>query len=159
MPASEEETMETEEIQMLHQSDVKTYMSVHAITDETSAQYQYIHNSGEVRTDERGFLCTDDGYRGAALGSALGDVGTRYIFTLDTGRELKIVKVEEKDDAHTDENNFYATDNGDILEFVVDTEAEYMQENVHENGLVFSGNFNNCPELEGTIVKIERVIE
>lgn len=159
MPASEEETMETEEIPMLHKSDVKTYMSVHAITDETSAQYQYIHYSGEVRIDERGYISTDDDYRGAALGSALGEIGDKYIFTLDTGRELKIVKVEEKDDQDTDENNFYATDNGDILEFVVDTEAEYMQENVHENGFIFSGNFNNCPEFEGTIVKIERVIE
>ena len=149
----------TEHIRVLEDSSVKTYMSVWTITDPTSNQYRYIHESGEVKIDERGYLTTDDGYRGAALGSALGDIGERFIFTLSSGVQLKIVKVEEKADHDTDNNNFAAVDNGDVIEFVIDETAAYMQENVGANGLVFSGNFNNCPDFQGEIIKIEKIKE
>lgn len=134
-------------------------MSVWSITDPTSDQYKYIHESGEVRIDERGYLTTDGGYRGAALGSALGDIGEKFVFTLSTGEILKIVKVEEKASCDTDENNFAALDNGDVIEFVIDETTAYMQSNIGANGLVYSGNFNNCLEFEGNIIKIEKIKE
>lgn len=154
---SEDPEPDTEEIPVLSSSSKdKTYMSVHAITDRTSDQWQYIHESGEVKTDDRGFIICGDGYIGAALGFYFGEIGEKYIFTLSTGEELKICKVEHKAEKDTREDRF-AHHDGHVIEFVIDTDAQYMQENIEENGYIFSGNFNNCPEFEGEIVKIEKV--
>ena len=135
----------------------KTYMDYRKISSKSSLQYQYIW-SDAITVDDKGFLVTEDGFIGVALGTYFGPVGTKYIFTLDTGIELKVVKVEVKSDKHTCENNYKAGSN-DVIEFVIDTKAQYMRDNVWGNGLIFQGNFNNCPDFEGNIVKIEEVIE
>lgn len=137
-------------------SSAKTYMCQCAITNTSSKQYKYIHESGEITIDERGFLRDSEGYYGVALGSYFGTIGSRYIFTLDTGIELPLVKVEAKADAHTIDG-FYQKYDGSVIEFVIEAEADYMKENVHPNGYIFSGNFNNSPEFNGRIVKIEKV--
>ena len=144
------------ELEVLKSSSAKTYMCQCAITDKSSRQYQYIHNSGEITIDERGFLRDKDGFYGVALGSYFGEIGSRYIFTLDTGIEIPVVKVEEKADKHTIDGFYHKTD-GSVIEFVVETQAEYMKENVHANGYIFSGNFNNNPEFKGKIQKIKKI--
>ena len=145
------------EVPLLGDSDTKTYMDYRKITDTNSKQYQYIHNSGEIYVSEDGFLRTTDGldYIGVALGSYFGDIGDRFIFTLDTGIELRVVKVEAKADIHTDENNYQHAIDGSIIEFVVDPDK--MDYAIHQNGYIYSGNFNNNEWLKGNIIKIEKV--
>ena len=135
----------------------KTYMDYRKITNRDTAQWRYIY-SDAITVDDKGFLVTEDGFIGVALGTYFGPVGTKYIFTLDTGIELKVVKVEVKSDKHTCEHNYKAGSN-DVIEFVIDTKAQYMQDNIWGNGLIFQGNFNNCPDFEGNIIRIQEVIE
>lgn len=134
----------------------KTYMDYRTITNKDSNQWKYIH-SDAISLDDKGFLVTEDGYIGVALGSYFGPVGSKYIFELDTGIELKVVKIECKSDKHTCKNNYKAGCN-DVIEFVIDTKAAYMRENVWGNGLIFQGNFNNCEDFRGNIVGIKEVI-
>ena len=134
----------------------KTYMDYRKITNKNSNQWKYIH-SDAISIDDKGFLVTEDGYIGVALGSYFGPVGSKYIFELDTGKEIKVVKVECKSDRHTCENNYKASC-GDVIEFVIDTKAAYMQENIWGNGLIFQGNFNNCENFKGNIIGIKEVV-
>lgn len=135
----------------------KTYMDYRKITNRDSNQWKYIY-SDAISVDDKGFLVTEDGYIGVALGSYFGPVGSKYIFELDTGIELKVVKVECKSDKHTCKNNYKAGSN-DVIEFVIDTKADYMRENVWGNGLIFQGNFNNCEDFRGNIIAIREVID
>ena len=134
----------------------KTYMDYRKITNRDTAQWKYIH-SDAISVDDRGFLVTEDGYIGVALGTYFGPVGSKYIFELDTGIELKVVKVEVKSDKHTCVNNYKAGSN-DVIEFVIDTKADYMQQNIWGNGLIFQGNFNNCEDFRGNIIGIKEVV-
>lgn len=134
----------------------KPYMDYRKITNQNSNQYKLIH-SDEMSVDERGFLVDADGYIGVALGSYFGEIGSRFEITLDTGVVLKVIKVEEKSDLHTCENNFMGS-SGDVIEFVIDTQKLFMQSNKWRNGYIFSGDFNNCYEFTGNIVEIEKVI-
>lgn len=144
---------QTEEIPLISNSSAKTYMDYRSITDEDSKQYHHIR---QLTVDERGFFIDQEGYIAVALGSYFGDLGEKFIFTLDDGSTIKVVKAEEKADRDTVDGFYHATD-GSIIEFVIDTTTEYMQDNINANGYIFRGNFNNCPEFEGTIAKIERV--
>lgn len=145
------------EIPMLGDSPIKTYMDYKKITNVSSPQYQYIYNSGKVYVCDDGFIRTVDGkdYIGVALGSYFGDIGSRYIFTLDTGVELRVVKIEEKADKDTDSNGYQHKTDGSIIEFVVDTEKMWYAK--AENGHIYSGNFNNNEWLKGKIIRIEKV--
>ena len=144
------------EMDLLYSTDTKTYMDLRMITDTTSRQYQFIHYSDVVHVDEKGYLRDDEGFYGVALGSYFGEIGSRYIFTLDTGKELKVVKVESKADEHTT-NGFIAHD-GSIIEFVIDTQTQYMRDHVYPNGYIFSGNFNNNKKFRGKITKITKIL-
>lgn len=154
---SPEPIVQYEPIKMLCTSSVKTYMDYRAITDKTSPQYQFIH-SDEITICEDGFLRDSEGYVGVAMGDYFGEVGSRYICRLDNGVEIKVVKVEVKAEQDTVQN-FYGKDNYDIIEFVIDTKAQWMQDNKWENGYIFSGNFNNYEAFNGKIVEIDKVIK
>lgn len=146
-----------EPIKMLYTSSVKTYMDYRAITDKASPQYQFIH-SDEITICEDGFLRDSEGYVGVAMGGYFGEVGSRYICRLDNGAEIKVVKVEVKAEQDTVQD-FYGKDNYDIIEFVIDTKAQWMQDNKWENGYIFSGNFNNYEAFNGKIVEIDKIIK
>jgi len=148
----------TREVIVLSNSSTKTYMDYKLITDSTSPQWQYIYNSNEVVICEDGFIRTADmEYLGVALGSYFGNIGTKWIFTLDNGTQLKVVKIEEKADEHTCDNGFMQKWDKSVIEFVVDTDK--MDYATGENGLKYNGNFNNNEWLKGEIVKIEEVIK
>ena len=132
-------------------------MDYRAITDKTSPQYQFIH-SDEITICEDGFLRDSEGYIGVAMGGYFGEVGSRYICRLDNGAEIKVVKVEVKAEQDTVQD-FYSKDNYDIIEFVIDTKAQWMQDNKWENGYIFSGNFNNYEAFNGKIVEMDKVIK
>ena len=136
-------------------TSTKTYMDYRAITMRDSAQYRLIH-SDKISIDERGFLVTEDGFIGAALGTHFGPVGTKYIFNLDNGEQLKIIKVEVKSDAHTCGHGIL-DGSGAAIEFVVDGKTEWMQDKVAPNGLIFGGNFNKY--FNGTITSVFEVVE
>ncbi len=146
-----------EEIKVCADSDGKTYEDYRMITDETSNQYKLIHS--KLKTDKKtGFLYDKDGFLAAALGYQFGPVGTRYYFTLDTGIVLPLIKTDEKDPK--DASDGCAVDiNGTVIEFVVDADKALDYFGTITNGLVLDGNYNNCPDLAGRIVKIERILE
>ena len=79
-------------------SSAKTYMDRKAITDETSEQHAFIEENMEA---VNGHWMDKEGYIGVALGSWFGEIGTRWIFELDSGIKLYTVKIEHKADIHT----------------------------------------------------------
>ena len=122
------------------------------ITDKSSNQYKYINESGRIEI-KNGYLMENE-YIGVALGSYFGEIGSKYVFTLDTGKELKVVKVEEKADEPTINGCQHKWDSS-VIEFVID--SSYFKKS--SNGYVFNGNFNNVEEFKGKIIKIEKVEE
>lgn len=148
----------TQPVEMLYQTSAKTYMDYRCITNTNSPQYQYIYNSGEITVCEDGFLRTDDGYIGVAMGYYFGDIGSKYILHLDTGKTIPVVKIEAKASQHSIQG-FVGCVAYDIVEFVIDTKAQWMKENTWGNGYIFSGNFNNYDLFNGTIVDIDKIIE
>lgn len=156
---SDSKEIKTKEV-WLKQSEgtwAKSYMDYTMITDKTSKQWKYIQESGHVKIDKKGFLICDDEYIGVALGSWFGKIGTKYIFTLENGKQIKVCKVESKADIDTCADNYLA-DGGHIIEFVIDTNTKWMQNHIWDNGYIFNGNFNNYKKFKGEIVKVEKVI-
>lgn len=126
-------------------SKSKTYMDYRMITNTNSAQWDLIQT---LTVCDDGMLRDNDGYIAAALGSAFGPIGSRYVFVLEGGKELLIIKADQKQDQCTCENNIFGLANWDIIEFIVDT----SKMPVWNNGYVYGGNFNNNPEYAGDIV-------
>ena len=128
----------------------KTYMDYRAITDKSSKQWKLLQT---MTIGDDGMIRDDDGYIAAALGSAFGPIGSRYIFTLEGGKELKIIKADQKQDRHTGKDNIFGLNNWDIIEFVVDS----RKMPIYPNGYVYGGNFNNCKEYAGDVLCWEKV--
>lgn len=132
-------------------SSVKTYMDYRCITDRTSPQWALIQEKLTVCDD--GLLKDEDGYIAVALGSYFGPIGSRWVFQLDTDKEIKAIKTDAKQDIHTkDAQHIYGL-NGDIIEFVIYADAMPMC----DNGYVYWGNFNNVEAFNGKVVSWYRV--
>lgn len=142
---------ETESIAVCSTSSSKTYMNWKA-TAASSYQGRFMR---ENMTILDGLLYDKDGFIGVALGSYFGKIGSRFIFTLDTGIELKVIKVEEKSDRHTYNGCQQRWDNS-VIEFVIDHETNVY--NIGGNGYILNGNFNNHPDFRGNIKQIKKVI-
>ena len=142
-------------VEMLCKTSAKTYMDYRSITDHSSAQYNLIH-SDEIEICEDGFLRDKDGYIGVAMGWRFGPIGSKYICHLDNGKDIKVIKVEAKAECDSI-NGFCGSTSYDIIEFVIDTRAEWMRNNICGNDYIFCGNFNNYEEMNGTIISIDRV--
>ena len=148
----------SEDISLCSANDAKTYMDYRMTTVVSSNQYQFLNY--ECTVDKKtGFLYDEEGFIAVALGSYFGKIGDRFYFTLDSGIVLPLVKGEEKDDGDTDGTNCYHTIDGSVIEFVIHDEyaADYFGAN--GNGYVLNGNYNNYPLFEGSIVKVERVLD
>ena len=142
-------------VEMLYKTSAKTYMDYRSITDHSSAQYNLIH-SDEIEICEDGFLRDKDGYIGVAMGWRFGPIGSRYICHLENDKDIKVIKVEAKAECDS-VNGFCGSTSYDIIEFVIDTRAEWMRNNICGNDYIFCGNFNNYEEMNGTIISIDRV--
>ncbi len=140
-------------VDVCNHSSTKTYMDYRAITNKKSKQYQFIQ--ANMTADERGYLIDNEGYIGVALGSYFGNIGTRYIFKLSSGTELKVAKVEVKDDDHTN-NGCEQKWDGSVIEFVIDTQKAKNYYGIASNGYINSGNFNKV--FNGKIIEIEKVV-
>lgn len=153
----EKYTYNKESISVCSTSSVKTYMSYKSITTTSSAQYRYIHNNMYVDS-ETGLLRHKEHpeYIGVALGTYYGKVGSMYEFTLDTGKVLKVVKVDVKSDAHT-YNGCYHRQDGSVIELVIDPVVAKKYYGTGSNGYILNGNFNNSPDFYGKIVDVKKV--
>lgn len=138
-------------VDVCHTSSSKTYMLATSLS-ETSQQAQFIKNN-MIAID--GLFYDKDGYVGVALGSYFGEIGTRYIFTLDTGIKLKVIKVEHKDDKHTNNGCEQKWDKS-VIEFVVDSKTNNVW--VGQNTFIANGNFNNLDRFNGAIAQIKKVV-
>lgn len=150
-------------------STTKAYMDISSITDKTSSQWSFLskldcidiveNKDGEeiLSINSRdGYVVDDEGYIGVALGSYFGDIGNRYLMELSSGNIIKVVKVEEKSDLHTDDKHFQHQNNGGVVEFVIDSKK--MEHNIADNGYVYSGNFNNNLDFKGNVTNIWKVV-
>lgn len=135
-------------------SNYKPYEDYRAITNTNSTAYKFLHSDG-VSVNSEGFLMLDNEYYCVALGHYFGNVGDKFLITLDNGFEFKAVIGDMKSKLHTDKNN-YAHTNGHIIEFIIDSTHPYMEEiNIRYHGL-----FNRADErFNGNITNIQKIIE
>lgn len=136
-------------IEVCSSSSVKSYMDYKTLS-KNSNQYKLIEDKMKIID---GLLYDEYGFIGVALGSYFGELGSRYVFTLDTGIELKVIKLDEKDDKHTYNGCEHKKDKS-VLEFVVDDLTNKFY--IGEDGLIADGNFNNLPQFNGNIIKITK---
>ena len=148
----------TEELSVCSTNTAKTYMDYRMTTLVSSKQYQFLNYQCTVDT-KTGFLYDDEGFIAVALGSYYGVIGDRFYFTLDSGVVLPLVKGEEKADEDTDSSGCYHTLDGSVIEFVIDSDyaSNYFFSN--GNGLVLNGNYNNYSLFNGSVVKVEKVLD
>ena len=141
-------------IPVCRMSSSKSYMDYRVINEE-SQQRQIID---ELTLNENGLLYSDDGYMAVALGSYFGELGSKYVLTLETGNQLKVIKVEAKADEDTINGCVHKSDDS-VIEFVLHGDLAEQYWGVAPNGFINSGNFNNVDEFKGNIVKIEKLNE
>lgn len=126
----------------------KTYMSYKLISNMTSDQFKL---QQQAYTDEYGFRRVGDAYC-IALASAYGtEIGTRYYIVLETGVEFIGILSDCKQNIHTDSTNKYIEKNGNIIEWIVDTDK--IDNLSKKMGDVSYAGF------EGGVVSIERIEE
>ena len=148
----------SEELSVCSTNDAKTYMDYRMTNLVSSRQYQFLNY--ECTVDKKtGFLYDKDGFIAVALVSYYGEIGDRFYFTLDSGIVLPLVKGEEKADEDTDAFGCYHTIDGSVIEFVIHDEYAADFFGANGNGYVLNGNYNNYSLFEGSIAKVERVLD
>lgn len=135
-------------------SHIKTYMDGAKITNTASAQYQLLQT---MHVNEHGHYVTDDGYLAVALGSFYGPIGSKYVVTLDNGKQFKVIKGDEKADQHVYNGCYHRVD-GSVLEFILDTPAAAEYYGL-VNGYVAGGSLGRSSEFAGEIEDIQAVID
>lgn len=123
------------------------------ITDETSLAYKWI---SECEVDSRGHYMYANKYYAVAMGTYFDEVGSRYKVSLDSGKEIYVIKCDTKQDRHT--TNGMIDHTGGMIEFIIDTDKASSYYGVGQNGYVLNGSFNNCDDFNGKIVKIEQIL-
>ena len=148
----------TEELSVCSLNTAKTYMDYRMTTVVSSRQYQFLNYECTV-DHETGFLYDDEGFIAVALGSYYGEIGDRFYFTLESGIVLPLVKGEEKADEDTDYSGCYHTEDGSVVEFVIDDDYARNYFGTNSNGYVLDGNYNNYHLFSGSIVRVEKVLD
>lgn len=118
------------------------------ITDTNSPQWDLIHNYLIIQED--GTLQTDDGFIACALGRHFGKIGTKWIFICEDGSEIKVIKIDEKQDRHTK--------NGDLIHGIICNELIELVVDSKISKTCPSGNFKDLPGLEGNIIGWKQVL-
>jgi len=126
-------------------SGFKSYMSYEAIGNSKSKTSQL---QQRAVTGDYG-IRTVDGRYCVAVGSYFNaKVGDPIDVTLDTGVVLYCIVGDRKQDAHTDaELHYKAPVNGNVVEFIVDTDV--MPKEARR-----SGSLHVLPGLEGTVTNV-----
>lgn len=136
-------------------TQLKYYEPYYLITNPNSEAYPFQQRS-DVYEDSRGFLVQR--YKGkiwycVALGKWFGDIGTKYVVTLSSGKTIYLVKGDEKAGKDTDGDN-YCGQKGHILEFMINPHTSWM-----DSIGVTNVNFDNYDEFNGNIIKVQKVIK
>ena len=127
--------------------EFKTYMDYRKITDKTSKQWNL---QQLATTNEKGFRVFNGRYLVAVGTYYATEVGKELKITLDNGFVFYAIVGDIKMDTHTDANNQYIPINGNIVEFIVDTnKLDPMTKKL--------GDVSNLG-FKGKIVRIEEVI-
>ena len=126
--------------------EFKCYMDYRAITATGSPQYQI---QQEAWTDDCGLRRVGEFYC-VALGSAFGSkIGTKYVVTLSSGKQIPVILADQKADGDTTPDNTRDY-SGAVIEFVVDTP-------VLPDTVRFTGDVSTIPEFGGEVVEIRRL--
>lgn len=127
--------------------EFKTYMDYRKITDKTSKQWNL---QQLATTNEKGFRVFNGRYLVAVGTYYATEVGKELKITLDNGFVFYAIVGDIKMDTHTDANNQYIPINGNIVEFIVDTnKLDPMTKKL--------GDVSNLG-FKGKIIRIEEVI-
>ena len=94
----------------------KPWMDFRSVTDTSSTQYALIQQAN-IEPDGR---LTIDGYTLVAMGHNWGYVGEKMIAIIG-GREVPIIKADEKQDIHTLGGEGWLGMDGHVIECIVDT--------------------------------------
>ncbi len=97
----------------------KTYMDYRKITNKNSKQWKL---QEQAWTEGRGFRKIGEHFL-VAVGTFYADeVGKELLIEFEDGQQIKAIVGDIKQDSHTDPTNRYVPINGNIVEFIVDTE-------------------------------------
>jgi hypothetical protein len=127
-------------------------MDYRAITDKSSKQYKLI--SSGIFNKDNGLLITNDGYVAVALASRFGNIGDKFIVTLDNGASFKAIKTDEKSDSHT-VNKCHHKNDGSLVEFVVDTNKLKTNNNL----AYVMGDISYVDGFKGGITSVVKEVE
>lgn len=125
-PQTEPEFIEIEyirynELDLPEEADgkFKTYMDYRKITNKDSKQWKL---QEQAWTEGRGFRKIGEHFL-VAVGTFYADeVGKELLIEFEDGQKIKAIVGDIKQDKHTDSTNRYVPINGNIVEFIVDTE-------------------------------------
>ena len=128
----------------------KSFMPMTALS-QSSPQYNYLVNN---TSDIDNLRITSDGYYAVAMGSYYGKLGDKFLITFDSGVQTKVVKVDEKADAHTSGACFGQTmaSDGSIIEPIITTRNRANATNPELHRLLYyHGNVGIVyPQFAGT---------
>ena len=129
-------------------SSFKSWMDYRTITNEESEQWKMQQNA---TTDENGLRKYDDMYM-VALGTYYSEVcGEEFYITLDTGECLKCITGDIKNDNHTDALNQYVEINGNVVEFIIDSD-------VVDKSVLITGDISSASDkFVGNVKNIEKI--
>lgn len=99
-------------------SEFKAYMDYRTITSVNSTQYKI---QQKCITDSNGVRCCNGRYT-VAIGTGFkASAGTYIDVKLSSGKVLKCIVGDIKQDIHTDSTNMQVSGNGNVVEFIVDS--------------------------------------
>ena len=130
--------------QALADGSFKTYMDYRAITRKDSPQYQL---QKLAWTDADGFRRYEQYYL-IAMGTAYTNtIGETFDITLSTGKTIACMVGDVKDNQHTDRTNRYIPINGNIVEFIIDS-------NRMDPGILSCGDISSLG-FQGAVTQIQ----
>lgn len=127
----------------------KTFTDYKMVTDKTSKQYEIVQNSYTDNKGMRRIKGTNDFV--VALGTYYTkDVGERFLITLESGVLLYVTVGDIKSDEHTENSNRYIRENGNVVEFYIDS-------SVTDKDVLKNGDISCYTMFSGNIVTIEKL--
>ena len=128
----------------------KSFMPMTALS-KRSPQYKYLVDH---TYDEDNLRITNDGYYAVAMGSYYGKLGNKFVITFDSGVQTKVVKVDEKANAHTSQACYGKTmaSDGSVIEPIITTGTRANASNPELHRLLYyHGNAGVVyPQFAGT---------
>ena len=142
-----ETTVKKSQVEKKKKGNFKSYTDYKCISKK-SPQWKI---QEQAYTDENGLRKIEEYYL-VALGSYYGtELGTKYLVTLTSGNQFKIILCDCKSNKHTDELNQVCLVNGSILEFYVETNK--LSKEVRN-----AGSIGVLPQFAGEVESIEKIV-